>query len=259
MRVFAILLVAVGVGCGTEMPGPGQAAPAAKPPTAAVASADGQRDRDNPNPMLYEVDARPYGRSIERWSELVWTYIYSVPFDVNPFFDPTGVDCAVDQEGPVWFLPSIPGAALGLNVVRSCTIPREKAVLFQLATADNDYPCPDPTFQPAPGQSLYDFLIQGILPIIDNEPPFTVTFDGVEIQNPRNYRFTSDDLFYFKGDLSLQQTFDNCITGKRQPVVADGFYFMFKPMEPGEHTIVAIGQNRQTGDTMVLTEHLTVQ
>ena len=102
MRVFAILLVAVGVGCGTEMPGPGQAAPAAKPPTAAVASADGQRDRDNPNPMLYEVDARPYGRSIERWSELVWTYIYSVPFDVNPFFDPTGVDCAVDQEGPVW-------------------------------------------------------------------------------------------------------------------------------------------------------------
>lgn len=252
MRVIAILLVAVWFGCGTEMPG---AAPAAKPGTAQVAAAD---DRDNPNPMLYEVDARPYGRSIERWTELLWSYVYKVPFDENPFLDPTGADCAVDQKGPVWFLPSIPGAALGLDVVRNCTIPREQAILFQLATALNDYPCPDPTFQPAPGQSLYDFLIQGISPIIDNEPPFTVTLDGVEIQNPRNYRFTSDDLFYFKGDLSMQ-AFDNCVTGKRQPAVADGFYFMFKPLEPGEHTIMAIGQNRQTGDTMTLTEHLTIQ
>jgi hypothetical protein len=258
MRALAILLVAVSFGCGSEMPAPVQASQAEKPGTAALDSAKG-RDCDNPNPMLFEVDARPYGRSIERWTELLWDYIYAVPFDVNPFFDPTGADCAVDQKGPVWFLPSIPGAALGYSVVRNCTIPRDRAVLFQLATADNDYPCPDPTFQPAPGQSLYEFLIEGISPIIDNEPPFTVTLDGVEIVNPRNYRFTSDDLFYIKGDLSLQQTFDNCITGKRQPAVSDGFFFMFKPLPPGEHTIVAVGQNRQTGLTMTLTEKLTIQ
>jgi hypothetical protein len=259
MRAFAIFLVAVPLGCGTEMPAPAQAVPAEKPATAELASADRRKDCDNPNPMLFEVDARPYGRSIERWTELLWDYIYEIPFDVNPFFDPTGADCGVDQKGPVWFLPSIPGAALGYNVVRSCTIPRDRAVLFQLATADNDYPCPDPTFQPAPGQSLYEFLIGGITPIIDGEPPFTVTLDGVEIVNPRNYRFTSDDLFYIKGDLSLQQTFDNCITGKRQPAVSDGFFFMFKPLPPGKHTIVAIGQNRQNGLTMTLTENLTIK
>ena len=162
------------------------------------------------------------------------------------------------QKGPVWFLPSVPGGRSVRNVVRSCTIPQDRAILFQLATALNDYPCPDPTFQPAPGQSLYQFLIQGISPLIDSEPPFVVTFDGVEIVNPRNYRFTSDDIFYIKGDLSMQQ-FDNCVTGKRQPAVSDGFFFMFKPLPTGEHTIVATGQNRQTGLPMSLTEHLTIE
>jgi len=57
----------------------------------------------------------------------------------------------------------------------------------------------------------------------------------------------------------LQQTFDNCITGKRQPAVSDGFFFMFKPLPPGKHTIVAIGQNRQNGLTMTLTENLTIK
>jgi hypothetical protein len=259
MRALVILFVAVSFGCGSEMPAPGQAGPAEKPGEAELASAEGRSDCGNPNPMLFEVDARPYGRSIVRWTELLWDYIYEIPMDINPFFDPTGADCGVDQKGPVWFLPSIPGAALGYNVVRSCTIPRDRAILFQLATADNDYPCPDPTFQPAPGQSLYDFLIEAISPIIDNEPPFTITLDGVEIVNPRKYRFTSEHLFYIKGDLSLQTNFDNCITGKRQPAVSDGFFFMFKPLPPGEHTIAATGLNRQTGLTMTLTEHLTIR
>src|SRR5271165_4960764 len=259
MRALVVFLVAVSFGCGSEMPAPVQAVPAEKQGTTGLVSAE-DRDRDNPNPMLFEVDARPYGRSIERWTELLWYYVYATPFDVNPFLDPTGADCAVDQKGPVWFLPSIPGAALGYNVVRSCTIPRDRAILFQLATALNDYPCPEPPpFQPAPGQSLYEFLIEGISPIIDSEPPFVVTLDGVEIVNPRNYRFTWDDLFYIKGDLSLQQNFDDCITGKRQPAVSDGFFFMFKPLSPGEHTIAATGQNRQTGLPMTLTEQLTIE
>ncbi len=147
-----------------------------------------------------------------------------------------------------------------VNVVRNCTIPRDRAVLFQLATALNDYPCPEPPpFQPAPGQSPYDFLLEGIAPLVDNEPPFTVTLDGVEIVNPRNYRFTSPDIFFIDGNLSLQATFDNCITGKPQPAVSDGFFFMFKPLPPGEHTIAAVGQNRQTGLTMTLTQHLTIR
>ena len=100
MRALFSLLVVVSFGCGSEVPTSMQAVPAEKKTGTEIAATDERYDRDNPNPMLFEVDARPYGRSIERWTELLWDYIYAIPFDINPFFDPTGVDCVVDQGGP---------------------------------------------------------------------------------------------------------------------------------------------------------------
>jgi hypothetical protein len=227
--------------------------------TADVASAELRgADHDNPNPMLFRKDARPYGRSLERWSELLWSYIYAQPIDHNPFLDTTGADCAIGQGGPVWFLPSVPGSSLGTEVTRSCTLPPHRAVMLQLASTMNDYPCPDPTFQPAPGQSLFEFLLDPILPLFDGETGFAVSLDGVAVQDPLGYRFTSDDLFTFTGDPSLQATFDTCVTGKRQPAVSDGFYLMFKPMTRGQHTIVVTGHDMH-GTPVTLTENLTVR
>jgi hypothetical protein len=248
MRLLPVCLVAVSVGCGGGGPAP-------VGPT--TASAELRRESDNPNPVLFPKEARPYGRSIERWSELLWSYIYAQPVDHNPFFDTTGADCAVGQGGPVWFLPAVPGSSLGTEITRSCTIPHQRAVMLQLSSALNDYPCPDPTFQPAPGQSLYDFLIGGISPLFDGVTGFEITLDGVAIQDPLSYRFSSDDLFFFKGDLSMQ-AFDNCVTGKRQPAVSDGFYLMFKPLSPGEHTIVINGHDMH-GVPVTLTDNLTIR
>lgn len=249
MRLLPITLLAVCVGCGAEAPAP----------EAAETNASAElREARNPNPMLYPKDARPFGRTVERWSELLWSYIYAQPFDHNPFLDPTGVDCAIGQEGPVWFLPSVPGSSLGNVVTRSCTIPRHRAVILQLASALNDFPCPDPTFKPAPGQSLYDFLIAPLLPLFEGETGFDVTLDGVAVQDPLSYRFTSDDLFLFKGDQSMQANFDNCVTGRWQPAVTDGFYLMFKPLSPGQHQIVVVGHDMH-GVAVTLTENLTVR
>ncbi|HWL84179.1 MAG TPA: hypothetical protein VNO21_00070 [Polyangiaceae bacterium] len=241
---FAIALCA---GCGSEAPAPAEE----------TASTALQRDSANPNPMLFEKDARPYGVSMEQWSERLWKYILKIPFDENPNLDPTGADCAIDQEGPVWFLPAVPGAMLGTSVTRACTIPRGRALFLQLASLANDYPCPDPNFKPAPGQSLYDFLIDGAKPAIDAVRNFDGTLDGVPIKDVLSYRFTSDDLFYFTGDPSMQ-AFDSCITGKRQPAVADGYYLMFKPLSPGAHTIVIHGQDMH-GTPVTLTENLTIR
>ena len=248
MRIFTPLFVTVLVGCG----------PGSSPAPQTASEELRHRDDDsNPNPMLFPKDARPYGRSIERWSELLWSYIYSIPVDQNPFFDTTGEHCAVDQDGPVWFLPAVPGSHLGTNISRSCTIPRERAIMLQMSSALNDYPCPDPNFHPAPGQSLYDFLISAISPLFDGETGFVVTLDGVNIQDPLGYRFTSDDVFRFSPDLSMV-AFDSCITQKHMLGVTDGFYLLFKPMTPGQHTIVLDGHDMQ-GVPVTLTEHLTIQ
>ena len=128
---------------------------------------------------------------------------------------------------------------------------------LQLASIVNDYPCPDPNFKPAPGQSLYDFLAEGIAPLIDKVDDFNVTLDGAPIHDVLHYRLTSEDLFHFQGDPSLQQ-YDSCITGRRQPAVADGYYLMFKPLAPGAHTIVVHGQDMH-GTLVTLTEELTIQ
>jgi hypothetical protein len=212
---------------------------------------------DDLNPMLYPKDARPFGRSLERWSELLWSWIYAQPFDENPILDPTGADCAVGQDGPVWFLAAVPGSTLGTRVTRSCTIPRQRAILVQLSSLLNDYPCPDPSFQPAPGQSLFDFLIEPVTPLFDDETGFVITFDGVELVDPLDYRFTSDDLFFFTGDLSMQG-FDSCVTGTRQPAVSDGFYLPFRPMAPGAHDIVIDGHD-MAGVPVTLTWHLDIR
>ena len=241
MRYLPMFILAATVGCGAEGPAPEETTSA-------------ELDGNNPNPMLYRKDARPFGRSLERWSELLWSYIYAIPFDQNPNFDTMGALCAVGQGGPVWFLPAVPGSSLGTDIHRSCTIPRHKAIMQSLL---NDYPCPDPNFHPAPGQSLYDFLIEPVLPIFDGETGFVVTLDGVPIVDPLSYRFTSDDLFFFKGDPTMQQ-FDPCVTGHRQPAVSDGFFLMFKPMSPGQHTIVIHGHDMQ-GVPVTLTQHLTIQ
>jgi hypothetical protein len=250
MRLVPIALCAVLTGCGAPDP----------TPTAAASSelrADHHRD-PNPNPMLYEKDARPFGRTVTHWSEQVWAYIYAQPFDHNPFLDTTGADCAVGQAGPVWFLPAVPGSTLGTEVTRSCAIPHQRAIILQLASLMNDYPCPDPNFKPAPGQSLYDFLMAPVTPAIDMVSGFQVWLDGVEIQDVVGYRFTSPRLFEFTGDLSMQQNFDVCVTGKRQPAVSDGIYLMFKPMAPGPHTILVHGQDME-GTKVTLTENLTIE
>ena len=214
----------------------------------------------NPNPMLYAANAHPFLLSQTTWSELLWSYIYAQPIDHNPFLDTTGADCARGQFGPVWFLPSVPGASLGDTVTRSCTIPRHRAIILQLASAMNDFPCPDPAFKPAPGQSLYDFLISAIAPLIDAEPAdaFAVTLDGVTIHDPLQHRRQSQHVFLFKGNPSLNPGFDTCVTGHIQEAASDGFYLMFQPMTPGPHTIVVNGHDMH-GTPVTLTEQLTIE
>ena len=250
MRVFAILLIALSLGCGTDEPASSETS----------TELGGHDHHPNPNPVLFPKDARPFGRSMARWNELAWKWITSQPAAHNPLLDQSGADCAVDQHGPVWFLPSVVPNGRPFVAARSCTIPRHKALLVQFASILNDYPCPDPNFQPAPGQTLYDFLLEGAMAFIDTVNLIEVSLDGVPLRDMLDYRSTSENLFHFRGDLSLQPVLDSCITGERQPGVVDGYSIMVKPLSPGAHTLVwhLTDTFGMMGDT-TLTYHLTVR
>ena len=152
----------------------------------------------------------------------------SIPKSVNPSDEAGGANCEINQQGPVWFL----GGPLGSSFTRSCTIPAGKAILSPIVTFINDYPCPDPTFQPAPGQSLDDFLRIGVAPILDSVTLATAEFD----RKPLKVRRVVTKLFSFTGAASLVP-FDSCITGSPQLGVSDGFFVFIEPPEPGEHIL----------------------
>ncbi len=220
------------------------------------AAAASSRDyADNPNPVLFPKQSHPYGADMATWGERAAQWIVAQPLAQNPLLDQTGADCGVGQRGPVWFIPPIAGPRV-FSGSRTCTIPFGKAILLDIGHDLNDYPCPDPSFRPAPGESLYDFLLRTDLPIMNSVNLLDVSLDGQAFSDVLGYRFISPGLFYFTGDPSLQ-VFYPCITGSPQPAIVDGFFMMFKPLDRGPHTILVHGTNT-FGDDKTFTYHLTI-
>jgi hypothetical protein len=211
-----------------------------------------------PNPALYPKNSRPFGKSIYGWADRSLQWLYAQPFSSNPFFDNTGALCAVNQDGPVWNLPpaSMQMMMAG-NVSRTCALPHDKAVLLMIGFVGDTYPCPDPNFGPKPGQSLYDFLVADAKTYM-MMGSMSVSLDGRPLRDVMDYLYTSENVFSLKGDASLQATFDPCITTNWQPAVNYGYYLMFRPLRPGQHTIVRTMTDMK-GMTNTLTYYLTVQ
>jgi hypothetical protein len=220
-------------------------------PTALETSPDLAQGARFGNTLAFPPSAHPLGQSLTNWSKEWWRWELSIPTDRNPSLDPTGADCAEGQAAEVWFLGSIFGSGA---VTRSCTIPGHTPLLVSLSSILNDYPCPDPNFQPAPGQSLEDFLTDGARAVEDGVNSLTLTVDGVEISTLFERRYTTR-LFTFTGDPSLRTSIDGCITGSEQVAVSDGFFVMLKPLQAGEHTVVftAASANVQNSVTYNLT------
>ena len=202
--------------------------------------------------IAFPPGADPYDRSMVQWEMAWWRWELSIPASVNPSLDATGANCVEGQSGKVWFLASTFGSG---SVHRACTVPAGKALLVNLSSLLNDYPCPDPNFQPAPGQSLEEFLTIGARQVEDGVISLTLSVDGEAVADPFAYR-VGTPLFTFTGHPSLTAVIDGCITGTPQPAVADGFFVMVKPLRPGSHTVAFSGASANVQSQV--TYHLTV-
>ena len=168
------------------------------------------------------------GVSLAEWTQRFWNRFMSIPVNVSPATDKTGIHCGINQAGPVWFL----GAPLGGTNTLNCTIPAGKVILAPAATYINDYPCPDPSFEPAIGQTLEDFLTQGVTPIIDSFST-EVELDGKPL---KLHRITAG-IQSFTGAKDIAPSIDACVTGSPQLGVADGKYAVIGPLSPGQHIL----------------------
>ncbi len=179
-----------------------------------------------------------FGKSITRWSEAWWHWISTVPMPNNPDVV-LDTACSVDQDGPLFFVPTYLGSR---SYVRVCDVPLGKPVLVPVQVVLNEYPCPDPSFHPAPGQSLEDFLRQGAVEVNDlyrNHLFATVDAQSIDLTNHRH----TTDLFINTVDPSLLPHIpDPCLTGTPQPVVSDGWWMVLF-LAPGNHDVRVTGTN----------------
>lgn len=250
--ILATALAAAIAGCddATRVTGAGGPTPR---PSAAVASAD---RGSSVNSILFPQTAHPYGASLTTWAERESQWVYGHPLANNPLLDQTGADCDENQyDNHVWFLPRIAGPRV-FSGTRTCTIPRHRAIFLEIGAYVNPWPCPDPSFKPAPGQSLYEFLRDDAMAFMNGVNRLEVSIDGREIPDVLSYRFTSEQLFTLTGDPTFS-ALDACVMGSPQPAVVDGFFMMIKPLSPGEHTIRVFGTDVRGADK-TYTYHLTV-
>lgn len=169
------------------------------------------------------------GATFAEWTQRWWRWWMSIPLGVGPTNDKTGAQCGINQSGLVWFI----GGPLGNTFERSCNIPKGKAILSPITDFINDYPCPaPPVFEPAAGQTLEDFLISGVVPIIDGVTVHTAELDGKPLHE---HRITTG-LFSFTGASDLV-ALDPCVTGSPQLGVSDGYFIFINPLPVGQHIL----------------------
>lgn len=199
---------------------------------------DGRRGESERRLQVVSPQRKIAGKSYADWGVEWYRWDLGNPTSKASSLDPTGANNSVGQDGPVWFLA---GSSTGGAVERTVTVPQGKYLFFPLINIINDYPCPDSSFQPAPGQSLEDFLGTFAKAVIDTTTDLSAELDGRPVPNLQQYRATSG-LFEFEADLSWS-AFDPCINGQPQPAVADGYWLMLEPPSLGNHTIVIRGKD----------------
>ncbi|MBP6854455.1 MAG: hypothetical protein KA164_22855 [Rhodoferax sp.] len=169
-------------------------------------------------------------RVLSQWAEGFTRWIYSVPLGVSPVTDTTGAHCGANQEGPVWFLTVPIGVASPFS--RTCVVPHGKAIFTPIAAYPNTYPCPNPAFQPAPGQSIDDFLAGDAALVAESYSLVEATLNGVPLQ-PRRVTTRS---FRVSAAVDLSAV-DGCVTGSMQTVLVDGHFIAIDPLPRGDHLL----------------------
>jgi hypothetical protein len=206
------------------------------------------------NTLVYPLTANPQGVSYTIWTEKWWTWLLNQDCSNNAFADSVGTKAGVNQSGSVYFLTGSPK----VGAIRNVTIPSGKDVFFPIMNTIWDYPCPDTSFHPAPGETLEHLLQTGAKDGMDRVTGIQVTLDGVQLANASSYRVTTN-LFNFTGNAAFSACFDPCITGTSQPAVSDGYWVMLKALPKGSHKLSFHGEVTAWNWVQDVTYNLTVE
>jgi hypothetical protein len=176
---------------------------------------------DNINPNVYPIDSKPYGIPYAEWTAKWDQWFISMPQQTNAADDPTGKFCAVNQNGPVWFLAGTTGG----SAERTCTIPTGKAILFPVVNSECSY-IENPTAK------TESDLISCAKQDNNRATNLQATLDGHKLQQLEKYRVVSP---------LVEVTFPNNnlfgVAPGHSKMIVDGFYVFLQPLSKGNHEL----------------------
>ncbi len=208
-------------------------------------SFSGLATADSINPGVYSKDSKPHGIPYEVWQTKFWQWLHAIPESLSPAKDMTGKNCALNQSGPVWYLPG----TFGDKAVRTCTIPAGKSILISAINM-------------LASSAEHGLRDEASLRTLANEDQdrarcLEVKIDGKAVKNLKDYRADSplftlalardNNLGKYPEDVKADGewiSIESTATGEpviKTKAVSDGHWVMLEPLSPGEHTIEAQG------------------
>lgn len=175
--------------------------------------------------LVFPVDSKPYGKSYAEWSAIWGQWLLSIPVNKSPAGDPTGENCGINQQGPIWFLAGTFGGA----AERTCTIPAGKAIMFSPINSECSY-------AEYPDEKTESDLLECAKTIQDLTTYAQATINGTAIENLDSFRIESP---LFNVTFPENNVFG--IPPGRTQAISDGIWIILKPLPPGEHKIGSKG------------------
>lgn len=189
----------------------------------------------NTTPGVLPPHSRPLGHSYSDWSRAYGDWVYSIPAATNPIFDPTGEWAAINQTGPVWFLP-VNGLAVPLT--REVTIPAGK-MIFLVLDAVSWVNAPE--YGDNPWSDEQNQYARSILAEWMDNTDLTCTIDGVPVEDIKSYRTRTPYGSEYQVTLPEGNITGVLPAGTYGPALADGYYLFLTPFSKGKHVIRVTG------------------
>lgn len=190
-------------------------------------SNNGNYDLSN---LIYNSSAHPFNLPYSNWTENWWKWTYSIPWEKNPSYDNSGIHCAENQEGPVWFLTS----SFEHPTNRTCELPSNTAILTTLLNSE----CSFAEFKSLKTEQQ---LRECAKDIQDAVTGGQASLDGRDIPKNLMYRVQTD---IFNFTLPVNNILN--LTAQTTQSVADGTWLFLKPLSPGIHVLKIKGEINST-------------
>ncbi|HJU84890.1 MAG TPA: hypothetical protein VJ551_00210 [Nitrososphaeraceae archaeon] len=191
---------------------------------------------------LFAPNSRPFGRTYAEWTAKWWQWALSIPKTENPLVDENGESCAINQNGPVWFL----AGTLKGPAERSCTIPVDRAILFPVINFEASV---------AEGDGTKDEeLVARAKFEMDQITNIRAMICGTSVNELKQYRIQSPPF-------NVTLPADNVLglPAQTTKMISEGYWLFLKPLEPGNYDLYSFGSCLAGRIRIGISYHLSIE